>query len=133
MIEMMSNAVAARLIQLAAASPTREICGFIMKDWWILPVDNISKDDLEFHMDPKQQLRVQMEQGADILGVYHSHPGGLGRPSMRDVVMAPFGLRYWIIAGDSVNEWEFRNGEAFPVQAAPEVVASSVYSPAAEL
>jgi proteasome lid subunit RPN8/RPN11 len=129
----MPEAVVARLIQQSLESEGREICGFIMKDWWILPIDNIARDDLEFHMHPDQQLHVQMEHGADILGVYHSHPGGLNRPSLRDAAMAPFGMRYWIIAGDTVSEWEFKNGEAFPVEVVPEVVAGSLHSPAAEL
>lgn len=101
----------------------REICGFIMKEWFILPIDNIAEADREFYMDEEQLLHVMMEHRPDIVGIYHSHPSGQPVPSAKDIEHAPPVWRYWIIAGGNVIEWEIKNGVAEAAKVDPEVVA----------
>lgn len=123
MAEAMPGAARQRLVDLAATFPDREICGFIMRDWWILPVDNIAAADREFYMDEQQQLHVMTEHLADIVGVYHSHPSGQTFPSPKDIEHAPRNMRYWIVAGGNVIEWEIKNGVAQTPKVDPEVMA----------
>lgn len=123
MTEGMPVAVRQRLIDLAATFPEREICGFIMMDWWIEPIDNIAPVDREFYMDEQQQLHVMTCHREDIVGVYHSHPSGSPLPSPKDVENAPRNMRYWIIAGGQVVEWVIKNGVAEAAKVDPEVVA----------
>ena len=119
----MPAAVRRRLVELAAGDPRREICGFIMRDWWIEPIDNIAPSAREFYMDEEQQLHVMTHHLADILGVYHSHPSGQTFPSPKDIEHAPRNMRYWIVAGGNVIEWEIKNGVAQTAEVDPEVVA----------
>lgn len=121
--EGMPYVVRQRLVDLAATFPDREICGFVMKDWWIEPIDNIAPVDREFYMDSNQQLHMMTEHGDDILGVYHSHPSGQDFPSPKDIEHAPRNMRYWIIAGGNVIEWEIKNGVAQTAEIDPEVLA----------
>lgn len=111
MIEM-PGAVEERLVRLAKLSPAREICGFIMTDWVILPVDNTSSNDYQFDMHEGQQLEVLMHQKLQIIGIYHSHPSGADFPSDRDIWAAPKNMRYWIVTTDGVFEWVIKNGIA---------------------
>ncbi len=120
MSDRMPAEICEALIMLADREAHREICGFIMKDWVIFPIDNVSSRDDHFDMDEQQQLHVMMEHRGDIVGLYHSHPSGSFDPSMRDCAMAPIGMRYWIITLDGVAEWEIKNGDAT-------LVADSVY------
>lgn len=111
------------LLLLAYGSPGREICGFILKNWIALEIENVSKNDLEFYMQEDQLLHAMMNYRPDIIGVYHSHPGGIDRPSTKDVAYAPKDMRYWIIANGDVKEWVIKDGDAYPVEINPEVVA----------
>jgi proteasome lid subunit RPN8/RPN11 len=102
---------------LAAGSPGREICGFIMVDWEIRPITNVAKDDHTFDMDVEEQLNVFVNHKPDIVGVYHSHPSGSTYPSDRDIWAAPHNMRYWIVTQESVTEWVIKDGVASTVVA----------------
>lgn len=111
------------LQRMAASSPTREICGFIMREWRIHLIDNIAPVDREFYMDESQQLDAMLEWRGEILGVYHSHPSGNPTPSCKDIENAPRGMRYWIITMSEVVEWEIKNGIAQAREVDAEIVA----------
>jgi proteasome lid subunit RPN8/RPN11 len=100
------------LREMAIASPAREICGFVMDGWVPLPISNVAHDDREFYMDDSELLHVYSHHKNDIVGVYHSHPGGSNHPSDADATFAPPGMRYWIVTADEVTEWEISNGSA---------------------
>lgn len=123
MTERMPAELREHLIGEARLWPNREICGFIMKGWWAEPIRNIAPADREFYMDEDQQLHVMTEHYHDIVGVYHSHPSGQTFPSPKDIEYAPRNMRYWIIAGGSVIEWEIKNGVAQTPAVDPEVLA----------
>src|SRR6185295_10438009 len=96
----------------------KEICGFVVQlqhgpDIWQVP--NVAAGSRQFKMDPGEQLAVYRHHFDQIIGVYHSHPGGLEHPSDEDETFAPVGFRYWIITSDAVVEWEFPSGSS-PVQ-----------------
>lgn len=105
------------LKSMAAASPDREICGFIMAGWIPLSVTNVAHGDREFYMDEAELLHVYQCHRDEIVGVYHSHPGGSNYPSDSDETFAPKGMRYWIVTEEKVTEWEFRDGRARQVLA----------------
>jgi proteasome lid subunit RPN8/RPN11 len=109
---MMNPECERELREMAAMSPEREICGFIMDGWIPLPVENVANSDREFYMDETQLLHVYQCHRSEILGVYHSHPGGSVYPSDSDETFAPKGMRYWIVTAEAVVEWEFGNGRA---------------------
>jgi proteasome lid subunit RPN8/RPN11 len=111
------------LITMSMDGGNREICGFIMRNWFIIPIENIALGDREFYMDEQQMLHVYAEHRQDMLGIYHSHPSGNMVPSRKDIEHAPKDLRYWIVSGRGVIEWVIQDGVATSVQADPEVVA----------
>jgi proteasome lid subunit RPN8/RPN11 len=116
------------LAMLARKSPAREVCGFVMKSWVILPIDNISANDYQFHMNEEQQLHVFCNYRDEIVGVYHSHPSGSDFPSDRDIEVAPRRMRYWIVTQESVTEWVIADGIATTVVAPIHCSAAEVRS-----
>jgi proteasome lid subunit RPN8/RPN11 len=103
--------VARELVARAKASPDREICGFITHDWELRPINNIAEGDREFIMDEQQMVGLLEETGGDLLGVYHSHPGGDPHPSDADETFSYANyFRYFIVTAQSLYEWRFTNG-----------------------
>lgn len=84
------------------------------------PCRNVHPGDRRrrFLIDPERQLAVQREaraQGLEIVGFYHSHPGGSAQPSEEDVRMAHPGmlmlivaLRHGLVA--EARAWRFSGG-----------------------
>lgn len=90
-----------------------------------LPLVNIASSDRVFIADPYSQYRAfhQLESdGHDLLGIYHSHPGGGLEPSPDDVAYA----RKWpcaqVIVATSERENDVRLGAFRCVAAGIEVV-----------
>jgi len=102
----MPEATKARLVGAAIAGAGREVCGFVLRDWELLPMRNVAAGDSEFAMDDDELLTVYANRGNSLLGVYHSHPTGRETPSDVDAMYAPHGLRYWIITNHNVYEWD---------------------------
>jgi proteasome lid subunit RPN8/RPN11 len=85
---------AARAAILAdlAARPQIEACGLLLgtlsDDAWrieeAVPLRNTDNAAASFEFDPEELLRGDLEYGARIVGVYHSHPGGPAYPSRKD-------------------------------------------------
>jgi len=102
-----SRAALAQILEAAAASPDREICGLLLGSGHavdeVLPCANVAPDPREsFEIDPAALIgawRAARSGGTAPIGHYHSHPDGSTRPSPRDAALAEPGS-YWIILGD---------------------------------
>lgn len=88
-----------------AASP-REICGFLLVDWSIHYMRNVSAKDDRFEMDDAELLAFYREYLGNIAGVFHSHPDGRTSPSDVDIAYAPPDIRYWIVTAYGFYEWD---------------------------
>ena len=85
------RAVAAHAVRDAP----RECCGFLIGGGfqiaYALPATNVSRTPLtRFLVDPREHIALRrilrrLVPPLSILGVYHSHPRGPGRPSTTDV------------------------------------------------
>lgn len=111
--------VRAALVRRAIRAAPREICGFVLVDWSILDIDNVSEVDDAFHMDDDQLLAAYTQQYDGLLGIFHSHPSGSQIPSNEDIEGAPRHppLRYWIVTLAEVIEWEM-NPDDVPIRVA---------------
>lgn len=103
----MPEELRSRLIEAAieGAPDGREICGFVMKDWYLVFMPNAAQDPFRFRMDDEALLAFYAEFPQPE-GMFHSHPDGREEPSGVDWDYAPVGLRYWIITLDDVIEWD---------------------------
>lgn len=106
-----SRALLAQIIDAAAASPEREICGLLIGQEGevrgVLPAANAAADPAtRFEIDPALLLRAQREarrRGDRVLGHYHSHPRGGALPSVQDAREAHGDGALWLLctpAGD---------------------------------
>lgn len=112
----------ARTLVGMASGTSSEICGFIFDDWTLTTVKNIAKDHehtFEMGMDAiLEAINLGALSGREILGVYHSHPGGSRIPSRTDLIGWPQFIdgsfaRYWIISHQIVREFQIiTEGEA---------------------
>lgn len=107
----MPDMVRSALTAMARSSPKREICGFILGDWSICPIKNVAENDRDFKMADADVINFFTMNYETVLGMYHSHPSGREDPSEADIEYAPARLRYWIVTGSDVIEWEFGDGE----------------------
>lgn len=97
-----------RIVEEASAVPTREVCGLLLGSpecvTDALPCRNVAPDPhIAFEVDPVQLIaahRAARAGGPAVVGCYHSHPGGVARPSARDAeAAAPDGSIWIIVAG----------------------------------
>lgn len=95
------------LLQLVAANPKFEICGFIFKDWSIWQAKNVAKYPYrQFVIDPARQLELVRGYRHQLLGIYHSHPSGTATLSVEDKLNWPaWPARYWVVTDRQVTEW----------------------------
>jgi proteasome lid subunit RPN8/RPN11 len=101
-----------RLVLAAHEGAPNEICGFILRDWTYMPVDNVSPNPGgSYEMDDERQLFLMSTFRGMIIGVYHSHPGGSQSPSRHDVeTMLIFPeFRHWIVTYNNVYEWKMES------------------------
>jgi proteasome lid subunit RPN8/RPN11 len=85
-----------QIVEHARAGAPSEVCGLLVglagRVFHVLPAANIAPDpSVEYLMDPHDQLRhfqVIEEQGLELLGIYHSHPGNPAYPSPTDMSRA---------------------------------------------
>jgi proteasome lid subunit RPN8/RPN11 len=98
----------AQLEEEARAAFPRECCGLI--EGWrdgdhfeisaLHPCQNLARGDDAFEIDPAEQFRlIRGLRGTarDIVGCYHSHPGGGVEPSPRDLAAAGEDDFLWLI------------------------------------
>ena len=74
--------------------------GFIIDE--LAPTQNMAAEVDRFEIDPTIYIRLQrdLRRGPNgIIGVYHSHPGGIAKPSDRDVAGAVMPGWVWLICG----------------------------------
>ena len=104
-----------RLCKLAQEAAPREICGFVLGNWELLPIDNVAAGAHGFRMETDELRSAYQKHIHEMVGVYRSHPRGPAAPSGTDIDLAPPGLRYWIVTLDHVYEWDIFDGIARPV------------------
>ncbi len=112
---MMPPVLIERLCKLAHRAAPREICGFVLRNWELLPISNVAAGDDGFQMETDELRSAYQKHIHEMIGFYHSHPRGPGAPSGTDIDLAPPGLRYWIVTLDHVYEWDIFDGIARPV------------------
>lgn len=110
-----------KILRHASADAPLEACGLLAgKDGQVqkvFPMRNAAHSPVRFRLDPQEQFDIfsaMEERGLDLLGIYHSHPGGPATPSPTDVAEATYpavnlilsaaggkwqGHGYWIEAG----------------------------------
>ena len=103
-----------QLIAFAVADPAREICGLLLGHDGavdaIVEATNVAANPARtFEIDPRVQIdavRAARAGGLPVMGCYHSHPGGVARPSAHDLDMARLGSVWLIVAGADVTAWK---------------------------
>ncbi len=99
----------AQLADEARAAFPYECCGLIegvregdkARALALRPTANFSEDPNSFEIDPTAHLRLLQQlrgSGREIVGCYHSHPGGLPVPSYRDRARDGSEGFVWLIA-----------------------------------
>jgi proteasome lid subunit RPN8/RPN11 len=107
----------AQLEREAREALPRECCGLIegvrehsdIRVTALHPARNLSPHADAFAIDPEEQfrlLRALRGTGHEILGCYHSHPGGGADPSERDRDGAGEDGSLWLIAGGGDDAFE---------------------------
>jgi proteasome lid subunit RPN8/RPN11 len=112
-IELTSGALATLLAEAAKAHPL-ECCGLLLGQGnridRAMPCANVHpQPGRHFEVDPAALIaahRAARAGGPEVLGYYHSHPGGSAEPSATDRAMASGDGRVWaIVAGGAVGWW----------------------------
>ncbi len=102
------------IVDHAAAVLPEEACGIVTGDAatirLALPTANVAATPhTAFEIDPTVLLRVHRDAragGGQVIGWYHSHPDGVGEPSLRDAARAVEDGKLWLIVADgSVSAW----------------------------
>jgi len=73
-------------------------------------VENILHSPVAYEMDPHTQVEAMVElegRGWDVVGIFHSHPGGPPAPSPTDVSQAYYpDAAYVILSPTTSGEWQ---------------------------
>jgi desampylase len=116
-LEVTSGTLATLREEAARAHP-RECCGLLLGKGGRValaqPAANVHLEPARhFEIDPKALItahRAARAGGLEVLGYYHSHPGGRPEPSAADRAAASGDGRIWaIVAGGKVLFW--RDGD----------------------
>lgn len=100
------------LVNYGLQSPLKEVCGLLLgkktDDWEItkfVPINNITGDDelIDYQMNPQQvmnelQKTTKFKKDAlyDFVGIYHTHPKGISKPSSIDIDRVAYPIPYLI-------------------------------------
>lgn len=105
------GAVRRAIIEHAERDRPRECCGLLIgagnQVLQAIPMRNVADDPhVRFQLDAREHIAVQRNvrasaSGRAVIGVYHSHPGGLPTPSARDVAEAHYPEWLYVIVGFS--------------------------------
>ena len=102
------------MVACARAAMPHEACGLLLGSGHVIdaavPAANVAtQPSHHFEIDPAALIaahRTAREGGPQVLGYFHSHPNGLGRPSATDVASAAHDGRVWIILAHSgMGQW----------------------------
>lgn len=120
------------LLDAAASSPDREVCGLLLGQpgreqavvQALVPASNVAADPARsFEIDPATLLashRTARGQGRRVIGHWHSHPNGHLEPSRRDAARALDNGQIWlIIAGGGIGAWVAETRRAGPAAFRP--------------
>jgi len=122
------QALVAAMERLAQAALPREACGLLigrsadtsLAVSGLAPSRNLASDRDAFEIDTALRLALQRRLrplGERIVGVWHSHPSGLARPSPRDAAGAwEEGLAWLITAGPDTAAWLALRGGFLPAR-----------------
>jgi proteasome lid subunit RPN8/RPN11 len=110
MIVEIASGLSEELVAAAAASPEAEICGLLLgqpqRIEALRPARNVAiHPERAFEIDPATLLAVHREArglGQQVIGHYHSHPGGQPQPSRRDAARAIENGQLWLIIAPNV-------------------------------
>ncbi|MFT4562427.1 MAG: proteasome lid subunit RPN8/RPN11 [Gammaproteobacteria bacterium] len=130
------------IIDHARASPTQEVCGLLggleERCLTVYPGKNIAPTpECAFYMDPHTQLmamRLMLERGEELVGIYHSHPSSAARPSARDLDCASYSsVAYLIVSlidlkNPTLAAFRLDNNAFKPLQLAIEESAKTEHS-----
>lgn len=105
MVVHISRDVLEQILAQAAAASEMEVCGLLLGGEGRItearPAANVADDPAHrFELDPAVLIaayRAARAGGAQILGHYHSHPGGNTEPSVCDAAMADVAGALWLI------------------------------------
>ena len=128
-----SQALHRQLMAEAAAAYPNECCGLIegartgdaIEAVTLHPTRNLASTPDRFEIDPAEHfrlLRCLRGTGREIIGCYHSHPGGRAVPSPRDREMASEENFVWLIAAVDeqalceIAAYLFADGEFAPLR-----------------
>jgi proteasome lid subunit RPN8/RPN11 len=108
----------------AEACRPEECCGLLAGEpsgrvRFVYPLTNIRRSPTAFTIDPVEHFRAWQHatrQGWDLIGAFHSHPGGPRYPSATDLALAAEPDWAWVIVtGDSVDAFTIRERKARPL------------------
>ncbi len=105
MVVHISRDVLGQILVRAAATPEMEICGLLLGGEGRIvearPASNVADaPSTRFELDPAVLIsahKAAREGGAQVIGHYHSHPGGSTNPSVCDAAMAADDGVLWLI------------------------------------
>lgn len=120
------RAIATRILAEAQRGAGTEVCGLVgARDGVpvsVYPVPNAAGEPARrFRMDPRGQIeamRRMREAGETLWAIYHSHPQGPARPSLRDLAEAahPEAVHLIVSLGTAgvlqLGAWRIAGGEA---------------------
>ena len=90
----------------------------------VYALENVLHSSMRYRLDPQQQLKTFLEveaSGLEVVGFYHSHPKGPGRPSQSDLDEAFYPQVVYLIWFLLDERWDCRGfsikmGQATPVK-----------------
>lgn len=112
-IEVTRDALDAVLAEAMAACP-QEACGILLGEGMsiseVRPAPNVHPEPgMHFEIDPQALIdahRAARQGGPQVIGYYHSHPGGPAEPSATDRKQAAHDGRIWgIVGAGEVTFW----------------------------
>lgn len=111
----LSSKLIQEMIGHARSCLPEEACGLLAgvgaRVYEIIPVENIEHSPVRYRMKPQDQLDAFLymdEKGWDLLGIYHSHPGGPETPSETDISEAFYPDSVYVIISKSEEQWVVR-------------------------
>ena len=95
-----------RMLSLAAASPSVEVCGLLLDSGRVWPARNIAAAPADqFELDPVDVAAAQ-QLGA-IVGIWHSHPSGTAEPSLLDRAMCERTALPWHVVSPLTGDYRY--------------------------
>ena len=82
----------------------------------MIPVTNADHSPFRFRMEPREQIEAMgslEESGLELVGIFHSHPGGPSGPSPIDLAEAAYPEAVHLILSSPKVGWE---GRAFRIR-----------------